>query len=267
MAENKNNVEEEKKQEESKKKEEKEDSKKEKEKPSEEERKFEYKVFMHCEGCAKKLKKSLRGFQGVEDVVTDCKGSKVVVKGKTVDPLKVLDRLQHKSHRKVEILTQLPETPAEDAKKAEEEEKETAKEEEKKEEIPVVVVVTLKVHMHCEACAQGLKKRIRRMKGVESANPDPKSSLVVVKGIFTPQELVEYVYKKVGKHAEIVKQETEKKKEEKEKEGGEEDKDEDDTKVEVRKNEFYYYYTKYNVDCLYPPQIFSDENPNACSVM
>ncbi|KAJ8644211.1 hypothetical protein MRB53_005959 [Persea americana] len=194
---------------------------------------------MHCEGCAKKLKKSLRGFQGVEDVVTDCKGSKVVVKGKTVDPLKVLDRLQHKSHRK----------------------------------IPVVVVVTLKVHMHCEACAQGLKKRIRRMKGVESANPDPKSSLVVVKGIFTPQELVEYVYKKVGKHAEIVKQETEKKKEEKEKEereekeGGEEDKDEDDTKVEVRKNEFYYYYTKYNMDCLYPPHIFSDENPNACSVM
>lgn len=32
-------------------------------------------------------------------------------------------------------------------------------------QIPVVVVVTLKVHMHCEACAQGLKKRIRRMKG------------------------------------------------------------------------------------------------------
>lgn len=25
--------------------------------------------------------------------------------------------------------------------------------------------MTLKVHMHCEACAQGLKKRIRRMKG------------------------------------------------------------------------------------------------------
>lgn len=68
-------------------------------------------------------------------MVTDCKGSKVVVKGKTVDPLKVLDRLQHKSRRKVEILTQLPETPAKDAKKAKEEEKEKGKEEEKKEEV------------------------------------------------------------------------------------------------------------------------------------
>lgn len=89
----------------------------------------------------------------------------------------------------------------------------------------------------------------------------------MVKGIFAPQELVEYVFKKVGKHAEIVKKETEKKEEEKEKERGEEDKDEDETKVEVKKNEFYYYYPKYNMDYLYPPQIFSDENPNACSVM
>lgn len=68
-------------------------------------------------------------------MVTDCKGSKVVVKGKTVDPFKVLDRLQHTSRRKVEILTQFPETPTEDAKKAEEEGKEQAKEKEKKEEV------------------------------------------------------------------------------------------------------------------------------------
>lgn len=68
-------------------------------------------------------------------MVTDCKGFKVVVKGKTVDPLKVLERIQQKSRRKVELLTQLPKPPAEDEKKAEEEVKEKPKEEEKKEEV------------------------------------------------------------------------------------------------------------------------------------
>lgn len=33
---------------------------------------------------------------------------------------------------------------------------------------PQIVKVVLKVHMHCEACAQGIKKRIQRMKGVSS---------------------------------------------------------------------------------------------------
>lgn len=106
--------------------------------------------------------------------------------------------------------------------------------------------------------------------GVESANPDLKSSQVAVKGKFGPQELVEYVYKKTGKNAKIV-EEREKKEEEKGKkdgkEGGEEAKEGEETKLEVKKNEFYYYYPKDNMDYVYPPQIFSDENPNACSVM
>lgn len=33
---------------------------------------------------------------------------------------------------------------------------------------PQVITVVLKVHMHCEACAQEIKKRIERMKGDES---------------------------------------------------------------------------------------------------
>ncbi|KAL6497282.1 hypothetical protein OROGR_029211 [Orobanche gracilis] len=46
--------------------------------------------------------------------------------------------------------------------------------------------------------------------------------------------------------------------------------------MELRKNEFYYYYPQYyemyhqrfvQEMNAYPPQIFSDENPNACSVM
>ncbi|KAL5795307.1 hypothetical protein ACOSQ2_000127 [Xanthoceras sorbifolium] len=273
------------------------------------------KVYMHCEGCARKVRRSLKGFPGVEDVITDCKTHKVVVKGEKADPLKVLERVQRKSRRQVvELLSPIPKPPSEEDKKPEEKEK--PKPEEKKEE-PQVITVVLKVHMHCEACAQEIKKRILRMKGVESAESDLKSSQVTVKGVFDPPKLVEYVYKRTGKHGVIVKQEPEKKeakaaaeeanKEEQKKgeEGGEKEKEkekdnkaveenkekkedggggggdnegakpaataEDTTEetkvVEVKKNE-YYYSPGYAMEMYaYPPQIFSDENPNACNVM
>ncbi|XP_044501392.1 heavy metal-associated isoprenylated plant protein 7-like isoform X2 [Mangifera indica] len=249
------------------------------------------KVYMHCEGCARKVRRCLKGFDGVEDVMTDCKSHKVVVKGEKADPLKVLERVQRKGHRRVELLSPIPKPPAEEEKKPEEK----PKPEEKKDE-PQVIRVALKVHMHCEACAQGIKKRILRMKGVEAAEPDLKASEVSVKGVFDPPKLVEYLHKKTGKHAVIVKQEPEKKEEkapeakeeggggEKEKKSGEEENKEkkegdnegkageaaEETKVvELRKNEYYYYYPpRYDIEpYAYPPQIFSDENPNACSVM
>ncbi|KAL1814577.1 hypothetical protein ACET3Z_017151 [Daucus carota] len=283
-------------------------------------------VYMHCEGCAKKVRRCLKGFGGVEDVMTDCKTHKVVVKGEKADPLKVLARVQNKSHRQVELLSPIPPPPAEPKKP---EEKEIPKPPEKKEEPPVITVV-LKVHMHCEACAQEIKKRIERMKGVENADPDLKGSQVTVKGAFDPLKLVEHVYRKTGKHAIVVKQEPEKKKEDvkgneeaKEEKKGDEGGDKDGKKagepaapeapedgkekkedggdkeaakpeetappaekeeakmevMELKKNEFYYYYPPQNYQ-IYPPrvatemyayppapQIFSDENPNACSVM
>uniref|UniRef100_A0A5B6YYR9 HMA domain-containing protein n=1 Tax=Davidia involucrata TaxID=16924 RepID=A0A5B6YYR9_DAVIN len=243
-------------------------------------------VFLHCEGCARKVRSYLKGFQGVEDVQTDWKTDKVVVKGEKADPLKVKERVEMKSHRQVELLSPIP---------------------------------------------QEIKKRIQKMKGVENAEPDLKSSHVTVKGAFDPKNLVEYVYKRTGKHAVIVKQEPEKKEEEKPKEekkgedGGkdtkkgevEESKEkkeggqeapppqpaaaaataEEETKVvELKKNELlyflsqndqqpYYYHPQnyqyqnhqqynpqfpsetYAAHPAYPPQMFSDENPNACSVM
>ncbi|KAI9381373.1 hypothetical protein POPTR_015G099500v4 [Populus trichocarpa] len=272
------------------------------------------KVYMHCEGCARKVRRCLKGFEGVEDVATDCKASKVVVKGEKADPLKVLERIQRKSHRQVVLISPIPKPPSEEEKKAEEKEK--PKVEEKKEEPPVIRLVVLRVSMHCEACAMEIKKRILRMKGVESAEPDLKSSEVTVKGVFEPQKLVEYVYKRTGKHAVIVKQEPEMKEEEKGKESKEEKKGEEGDKqnkggdggageqgenkdkkeaaagggdseakaeakeataaeetteettvVELRKMDFYNYYCPPRYEYYAHPQIFSDENPNACSVM
>ena len=150
--------------------------------------------------------------------------------------------------------------------------------------------------------------------GVQTVDPDLKSSEVTVKGIFEPAKLVEYIYKRTGKHAAIVKTEpSEKKPEEKKegggdgekekkegggegekkeggegekKEGGEGDKPKDGGSAavdeaaaavvaaaaklgELTKNPLLYYYPKNQVEYAYayPPQIFSDENPNACSIM
>jgi len=162
---------------------------------------------------------------------------------------------------------------------------------------------------------------------VESAEPDLKKSVVSVKGVYDPEKLVEYVYKRTGKHAVIVKPEAEKKEEkveeakeekkeevekEKKKSGeGEENKEkkeeeakgetkaeetavvaaaatssEESNKVvpEVKINEYFYNPPRYGMEVYaypahpvqpaypayfhaYPPQIFSDENPNACTVM
>ncbi|KAI7755926.1 hypothetical protein M8C21_023297 [Ambrosia artemisiifolia] len=279
-------------------------------------------VFMHCEGCARKVRRCLRGFDGVEDIQTDCKTHKVVVKGEKADPLKVLERIQKKSHRQVELLSPIPKPPSEEPKV---EEKEAPKPEEKKEEPPQVITVVLKVNMHCEACAQEIRKRILRMKGVETVEPDLKASQVTVKGTFEAPQLVDYVHKRTGKKAIIVKQDPEPKKEDdkakEEKKDGEEKKEEKkpegdggaekdkekDKKEEkkeggggdeaaktdappaeggeeiklmdLRKNEFYYYHPqsyqlappRYTAESAYgyppAPQMFSDENPNACSVM
>ncbi|KAI8529231.1 hypothetical protein RHMOL_Rhmol12G0209000 [Rhododendron molle] len=266
------------------------------------------KVYMHCEGCAKKVRRCLKGFEGVEEVQTDCKAHKVVVKGEKADPVKVLERVQKKSHRQVELISPIPKPPPPPAEDEKKEEKDAAKPEEKKEE-PQVITVILQVHMHCEACAQEIKRRILKMKGVENVEPDLKSSQVTVKGVFDPLDLVDYIHRRTGKHAAIVKQEPEKKEEEKEK-GKEEEKKADeggDKKaeeaakekkegggdavvavavaaeggegvvdvVELRKNEFYYNYPQhYQIYNPYPqrfevpaPQMFSDENPNACAVM
>lgn len=62
--------------------------------------------------------------------MTDCKTHKVVVKGEKADPLKVLARVQRKSHRHVELLSPIPPPPAEPKKP---EEKEIPKPPEKKE--------------------------------------------------------------------------------------------------------------------------------------
>ncbi|XP_042014709.1 heavy metal-associated isoprenylated plant protein 7-like [Salvia splendens] len=257
------------------------------------------KVFMHCEGCARKVRRCLKGFEGVENVITDCRASKVVVKGERADPMKVFKRVQRKSHRHVELISPIPKPPTPPEEPQKPPEKVEAKAEEKKEE-PSVITVVLGVYMHCDACAQEIRKRILRMKGIESAEPNLANSQVTVKGVMEPKALADYVYKKTGKHAAIVKVDPEKKEEKPKKEkksdgeksdakkpeeDGKESKsgeaataEEEDLKMELKKNEMFYNYypQQFYQQHRYvheqeqmnaQTQMFSDENPNACVVM
>lgn len=175
-------------------KEEKKEEEKKEEQKEEEPQEIVLKVDMHCEACARKVAKALKGFQGdlvyyctslhvshvysllirfvlvnihvldltyhllkdavvflfiilgtgVEDVTTDTKASKVVVKGKTADPIKVCERIQKKTGRKVELISPLPKPPEENK-----EEPKEVKVEEKKEEVqqPLLIHHT---HTHCK---------------------------------------------------------------------------------------------------------------------
>lgn len=83
-----------------------------------------------------------------------------------------------------------------------------------------------------------------------------KKSHMTVKGVFEPEKLVEFVNKRAGKHAAIVK--TSKK------DGN--DRGNNNTN-EGNSNPKPINHHNYPPELVYAPQLFSDENPNACSLM
>ncbi|KAL8137264.1 hypothetical protein V2J09_003265 [Rumex salicifolius] len=264
------------------------------------------KVDMHCEACAKKVARSLRGFKGndnililisishgarVEKVSVDCKANKVVVKAaKEVDPIHLQDRVHKKSGRKVDILSPLPLPKPE----SDQSEPTVVEDPPKKNETadppppppPPVTTVVLQVGMHCEACAQALRRHIRKIPGVDSVQTDVANDLVTVKGVIDdPENLAQLVNKRTRKHASIVKEDNDKakpadpkgddQKDDTEKKKGDDNKDrgsgkgEDDTNENDLLAKFEHCPTRAYMEYYYSnaPELFSDENPNACTVM
>ncbi|KAF2312151.1 hypothetical protein GH714_028296 [Hevea brasiliensis] len=74
-----------------------------------------YKMDMHCEGCAKKIKRAVKHLEGVEEVKTDCEGNKLTVTG-NVDPAKVKASWRRKTKKKVEIVSPQPKKDGGDKK-------------------------------------------------------------------------------------------------------------------------------------------------------
>lgn len=230
------------------------------------------KVDMHCEGCARKVEKSLRKCEGVEEVKTDGKLRRVVVRGRRgADPVKLCEIVQKRTGRsKAQIISPLLLKPPKDEDEDEKKDDAAPPPKEKKEDQPKPITVVLKIRMHCDACAQVIQKRIKKIEGVETVEKDISNEQVIVKGFVDPAKLVEDVYRRTRRQASVV-QEPEKEEEKKE----EPEKKEEEKGDQAGAKKLEYWPPKYYLEhasansYAYPPpeQVFSDENPNACSVM
>ncbi|URD75098.1 Heavy-metal-associated domain-containing protein [Musa troglodytarum] len=248
---------------------------------------------MHCEGCAKKVIKSVKGVQGVEGVKADAGSGKLTVMGK-LDPWKLRDRVEAKTHKKVDLVS-----PANFPKKgadANDPSSSSAKkpaavkkpDDKKPQDKLAVTTVVLKIRLHCEGCIRRIRKTITKIKGVDSVVFDTQKDLVTVKGTMDAKPLPEVLKAKLKRDVEVVqpkKDGGEKKDkggggEKKEKGGGvgggggggggggEKETNAKAATVPEPPNEMDYYARYgYRFQMVHAPQLFSDENPNSCSVM
>ncbi|XP_009616387.1 heavy metal-associated isoprenylated plant protein 3 [Nicotiana tabacum] len=292
------------------------------------------KLDLHCEGCAKKVRRFIRHSEGVEDVKSDCESGKLTVKG-NVDPSWLRERVEIKTKKKVELISSPPKKDGGsggaggDKKSNDKTEKKTEdkKDEEKKPKEPQVSTVVLKIRMHCDGCAHKTKRIIKKIKGVQEVTIESEKDLVTIKGIVDIKKLIPYLTDKLKQNVEVVTpkkddsggekkgKESGNDKKEKESAAAAEKKDGEskEKKTEViNKMEYYgynsntyyampmhnqshmnqdyglttydprYAHTGYAVEYahqpqyapppppptyLNAPQMFSDENPNGCTIM
>ncbi|KAK8656150.1 hypothetical protein V6N13_108709 [Hibiscus sabdariffa] len=271
-------------------------------------------VDLHCVGCAKKIEKSIMRIRGVEGVAMDMAQNQVTIKG-VIEPQAVCAKIMKKTKRRAKVLSPLPAAEGEPIPQV------------VASQVSGLATVELNVDMHCQACAEQLKRKILKLRGVQSAATEHSTGKVTVTGTIDANKLADYVYRRTKKQARIVPQpepkpepepepepepqpESEKQEEKKEgeekpaeeakpeenadkkeekppgeetdkKEGGEskeEEKKEEEAEAEEGSNTMnneeesmrrmiYYYQPLYVIERMPPaPQLFSDENPNACCI-
>ncbi|XXG40567.1 hypothetical protein AAC387_Pa01g1250 [Persea americana] len=228
-------------------------------------------VDMHCEGCSKKAIGSLKGFQGVEEVKGDIGGKKLTVVGK-VDPEKIRDRVQSKTKKKVVLVSPLPKKDKDNGGESKNQKAESKKpDEEKTSKEPAATTVALKVRLHCDGCVQKIRRIISKTKGLELVALDLQKDLITLKGTIDFKVFVTYLQDKMKRKVEIVppKKEDEGKKDKQGQKKGKEEGNEKKNEEGVSENKMDYWgYGYYDpIEYVHAPQYFSDENPNACSVM
>ncbi|KAL5799115.1 hypothetical protein ACOSQ2_003935 [Xanthoceras sorbifolium] len=221
-----------------------------------------YKLNLHCPECARRIKRPLLRTQGVQSVEADIEKSEIKVKG-VFEVIKIHKLIEKVSKRKVELISpQVKVTAATEKKVVAKETKEA-----------IIRTTTVKVHMHCDKCEHDLQKKLLKHKGIHSVKTDIKAQTVTVQGTIESEKLVSYFRKNVHKHAEIITSKSDPKKEEKKEkekvetivtESSKLKEFKEEVKVEVKSKEIN---NPYFIHYVYAPQLFSDENPNACSIM
>ncbi|KAJ3689972.1 hypothetical protein LUZ61_019136 [Rhynchospora tenuis] len=213
------------------------------------------KTDLHCEGCAMKVKKAIRGLEGVEKVSTDRSTNLISVTG-AADPWEIKEKLESKIKKKVDLIS--PTGPKKEKEKEKEKEKDKGKEKEKDKEkgkeggkdakskdvkgkdkggekqkqkdkgekekpkeMPESTVV-LKIRLHCEGCIDRIRRHILKIKGVKDVVVDSAKDLVTVKGTMDVKSLPSVLKEKLKRSVEVVGG--------KDKGGGEEKKDKKEKK-------------------------------------
>ncbi|XP_076942631.1 putative serine/threonine-protein kinase PBL28 [Bidens hawaiensis] len=131
---------------------------------------FAFQVFLHCDECARQVRRCVKELEGVEDVVTDCATHMVVVKGEKADPLKILERIRKKTGRKVKLLSPVLNPTMEEAIIKMEQEEPFKPEEKKDEEVMKPENSGKKVKEEANPAAGDEKKR-RRVRQPTTASP------------------------------------------------------------------------------------------------
>lgn len=243
------------------------------------------KIDLHCDGCADKLMKTVRSFEGVESVKrVDTDLNKLTVIG-SVDPSKLRDNIEKRTKKKVEIIS--PKKDKDNKNEGDGNDKKNSGDKqaknEKKSKDPPVTTAVLKVPLHCDGCIQKIQKLVYNTKGYMEMTIDRQKEVVTVKGAMEMKEVAALLTKKLKRNVEIVPPKKEKgDNEKKEKSEGDEEeggggksggKMEGNKKVQMG-TEYAYGYHQYWQEpgympssYLHAPQLFSDENPNACVVM
>ncbi|CAI9103368.1 OLC1v1001833C1 [Oldenlandia corymbosa var. corymbosa] len=197
-----------------------------------------------------------RTLPGVHSVDVKFEKNEITVKG-AIEAKKIHARLQKWSKKKVEIVS---ETKVVEKK----EEKKDAKKE-------TIKTIQMKVYIHCAECDRNLKRRLLRHKGIHNVKTDIKAQTVTIEGVVEQEKIITYMRTRIRKFAEVIPP----------KEKKEEKKEDKKEKVEVKVTEKIVEFKEvekvgvknkdgdnlYFVHYVYAPQLFSDENPNACSIM
>ncbi|KAJ6755904.1 HEAVY METAL-ASSOCIATED ISOPRENYLATED PLANT PROTEIN 6 [Salix purpurea] len=128
-----------------------------------------------------KISHAVRHLDGVESAETDCAGNKLTVTGK-VDPANIQARVEEKTRKKVEIVSPQPKKDGGAAagggdKKPDDKSEKKPEKQKEAEKPPQESTAVLKIRLHCEGCISKIKKIISKIKGVGSVTVDAAKDL------------------------------------------------------------------------------------------
>ncbi|KAL6901826.1 hypothetical protein ACP4OV_004702 [Aristida adscensionis] len=187
-------------------------------------------MHLHCAGCAHKVKKAIKHMPGVESVVADAAAGRVVVAG-TADAAALKARIEAKTKKPVEIVSagsgpskaaagaaESKDGGAGGEKKADKDgaaagekkgDKDASPEEEKEqkqppeEKKPKEETVLLRIRLHCDGCADRIRRRIYKIKGVKDVVLDGNAKdEVKVTGTMDVPAMVTYLREKLNRPVE-----------------------------------------------------------------